>query len=138
MNKRNIKKLKKQIQGYEQDKIYIMEKVRYNVDILKFIDKQLLKDITFMTIIISAANGMALKYASRELKDNKEIVINAIRKSDGFAFKYASRRLRADEDVVVEAIKRWRGPLKYASKDLKNKYNKKIDDYYKKYGHNNW
>ena len=109
-----------------------MKKAKYNIDILKYADKQLLSDTEFMPKIIEI-NGLAIQYANTDLRDDKDLVLRAIHTSAGFALKYASKRLRADEEIIIEAIKRYRGPLKYASKELRDKYNKIIDDYYKKH-----
>jgi len=58
---------------------------------------------------VAVANDpMALRYASDELRDDKEVVLAAIRraapKHRGEVFVLASERLRQDVDLVVESI----------------------------------
>lgn len=114
-----------------KDKELILTGIGYP-KILKFIDNSLFEDREFMKQLISE-NGFALQYMTKELKDDKEIVLIALRESAGFALKYASKRLQADREVVYQAVKKYRKPLEYASQELQDEINKKIDDYYSKY-----
>ena len=53
--------------------------------------------------------GFALKYASDELRGDREVVLAAVQQ-DGFALKYASDELRGDREVVLAALtdgERW-------------------------------
>ena len=67
-------------------------------------------------------NGWALEFASDELKNDREVVLEAVKEkgSAGFALEYASEELKNDRKVVLEAIKEYGGALKYASDELKN------------------
>jgi hypothetical protein len=47
--------------------------------------------------------GLALKYASDELRGDREVVMAAV-KQDGLALKYASDELRGDREVVLAAV----------------------------------
>lgn len=49
--------------------------------------------------------GWIFKYASEELKDNKEVVLEAVR-NNCFDLRYASERLRDNEEVVLTAVKK--------------------------------
>ena len=63
----------------------------------------------------------SLKYASKRLRDNEEIVRLAIKRSYD-ALKYASKRLRDNEEIVRLAIEESYGlALCYASPRLKYK-----------------
>ena len=64
-------------------------------------------------------NGDALDYASDELKDNKEVVLEAIRQY-GDALEYTSERLQDNKEVVLIASKQNGLSLKYASKILQD------------------
>lgn len=48
-------------------------------------------------------NGLALYYASDELRNDKEVVLVAVG-NDGWALRYASKELRNDKEVVLEAV----------------------------------
>lgn len=51
---------------------------------------------------------MVLKYADKELQNEKEIVLAAV-KSGGWAYFYASEEMQKDRDVALEAVKQnWR------------------------------
>jgi hypothetical protein len=49
-------------------------------------------------------DGSTLEYASKELKADREIVMEAVQ-SHGWALQYASDELRADREIVMAAIK---------------------------------
>ena len=50
-----------------------------------------------------AANGRALRYASEQLKGDREIVSKAIAQT-GWALRYASEELRSDTDMAALAM----------------------------------
>lgn len=135
MNKKLTKREKKLIELTEENprnKQEILQNMQASIKIFEYIDKELFKDITFVEQVISI-NGLALQYMPERIKNNKELVLKAINTSAGFALKYASKELQADRDVVKESIKRWRSPLKYASIELQKEFNKNINDYYQKH-----
>ncbi len=61
--------------------------------------------------------GRSLKYASDELKSDKEVVLVAVRQY-GDALEYASKELQGDKEVVLAGLV-LHGTMKYASKYLK-------------------
>ena len=124
--------LLKTIRGKTGNREFILNFVRYEPKIIKYIDKDLIKDIDFVKQLVEI-NGFTLQYFPTDLRNDKELVVIALKHSDGFALKYASEELQADREVVKEAIKKWRAPLNYASKELQDEFNKIIDDYYKKH-----
>jgi hypothetical protein len=69
--------------------------------------------------IVKQNGWWTLRYASDDLKNNREIVLEAI-KQNGLALEYASESFRNDKDVVLEAIKKCYHALCYASDDLKD------------------
>lgn len=64
-------------------------------------------------------NGCSLQYASDELKDDYEIVLEACRR-EGYNLKYASERLRTNENIVLFASRNDGWALQYASEILKD------------------
>ena len=53
-------------------------------------------------------NGDALKYASDELKGDRDVVLAAVTQN-GHALKYASDELKGDKDVVLAALQHVKG-----------------------------
>ena len=45
-----------------------------------------------------------MHYASNELKNSKEIVLEAV-KQNGFAIEYASYEFKNSKEIVLEAVK---------------------------------
>ncbi len=70
-------------------------------------------------IVLAAVtkDGMALQYASTELKNNKEVVLTAV-KNDGRALKFAKTKLQNDKDVVLAAVKQNSYAFRFASEEL--------------------
>ena len=115
-----------------KNKELILKNMQYNLQILEYIDEDLFEDTEFVKKVL-LENGMALQYMPQEIQNNKELVIIALNNSAGFALKFASEELRADKEVVKEAIKQWKSPLKYASYELQEELNKEIEQAKQKY-----
>jgi hypothetical protein len=60
-----------------------------------------------------------LRYASAELKNDREIVMAAL-KEDSYAFVSASEELKNDKEVVLAALKNRGDVMRYISEALKN------------------
>ena len=131
---KNLVKLKriKEIEENSKDKEYILNLVQEDIDLLEFVDKELLSDKSFMISVINL-NGLALKYASDELKDDEDFVKVALQNSAGFALKYASKRLREDRNIVYEAINKYKAPLKYTSEEIRRKLTEHINEFNRKH-----
>lgn len=69
-------------------------------------------------------SGASLKYASEELRNDKEVVLEAVRQKGDYwtecALEYASEGLKNDKEVVIEAVKKNGGALEYASEKLRD------------------
>ncbi len=63
--------------------------------------------------------GGALRYASDEIRSDKEFFLAAVRHSD-LALQYASKELRSDKEVVLEAVRHSNLALGYASGKLRD------------------
>jgi hypothetical protein len=63
--------------------------------------------------------GKDLRYASKELQDDREVVLEAV-KQYGKALKFASPRLKADREIVTTAILRYASTMAFASDSLKH------------------
>ena len=64
-------------------------------------------------------DGLALQFASGELRNNIKVVLEAVKK-DGLALQFASDELRNDEEVVLEAVIKDGLALQFASGELRN------------------
>ena len=118
-----------------KDKELILKNMQYNLQILDYLDQDLFKDIEFVKKVLFE-NGMSLEFMTPEIQNDKELVIIALNNSAGFALKFASEELRADREVVKEAVKQWKAPIKYASKELQEEFNHKLEEYHQK--HKRW
>ena len=63
--------------------------------------------------------GNNLKFASIDLKNDKEIVLAAVIQN-GNALQFASIYCRSNKEIVLQAVKQDKHALKYAIKNLKN------------------
>lgn len=63
--------------------------------------------------------GNALRYASDELRNDKDIVSLAV-SNRGYALKWASEAMRADEDVVIAATTTDPSAIRFASQEIQN------------------
>ena len=50
-------------------------------------------------------NGFALNFASNELKNDEDCVIEAV-SQNGLSLKYASKELKNNKIIILEAVKR--------------------------------
>jgi hypothetical protein len=64
-------------------------------------------------------DGFALRFASEELKADREIVLAAVQ-NYGAALRYASDEVKADRDIVLDAVQNNRYALRHASEELKD------------------
>ena len=64
-------------------------------------------------------NGRALKYASDELRSDREVVMSAV-SCDAWALEFASDELRNDRKVVLVALKNDKKVIEWASNELQN------------------
>ena len=101
-----------------------------------------LEDLKSGVVLLAVLeNGLALQYASRRLRRDREICVSAVRgngmalryvhdsalrdarecvlaavESDGSALAFASHRLRADRGIVLAAARNSYGALRHASR----------------------
>ena len=131
---KNLRKLEKikEMELHSKDKEYILKIVQEDIDLLEFVDKELLSDKSFMMGVIKV-NGLALKYASDELKNDEYFVKLALQNSAGFALKYASKRLREDREIVIESIKNYKGPLQYTNEEIRRELTEHINEFNRKH-----
>ena len=66
--------------------------------------------------------GAALRFAPRELRNDKEVVLEAVR-ADGTSLQYASQDLQGDRSVVLEAVIKSGLALEFASVSLRSDFN---------------
>ena len=82
-----------------------------------------MKIITDKNEALSAVrqDGRALKFASDELRNDREVVLRAVVKNKyKWALQYASEELRNDREFFLDAVKRSPYALEYASEELRN------------------
>ena len=84
---------------------------------LRYASEELKNDREVVLQVVKQDGG-ALRYASEELKNDREVVLAAV-KQNGWALMYASEELKNDREVVLDVVKRAGYVLKYASEELK-------------------
>ena len=88
-------------------------------------DGLLLKDLGIArkdNRVVTAAvrqNGLALRFASPELRADEGIVVTAVSKN-GMALKYAAKEFRSDRAMVLEAVQSASESLQYANEVLRS------------------
>ena len=89
-----------------------------------YIDPKYFDNKEFMLEAIKneTSQSVSIQYASKRLRDDKDIVLSSVRKKGFYAIPYASKRLRDDKDVILTAIKSSARAFIYASKRLKDDY----------------
>lgn len=116
-DKSTIDELKKLVDEKEQ----LLEAIGYNAHsatTLKFASEELRNDKDFVLKAIRR-NEYALRYASERLRDNKDFILEAVKQS-GFNLKYASERLKHDKEIILTAVKKNSYALEYAPKRLRD------------------
>lgn len=95
-------------------------------NIMKHISDDNSNDKEIMTLAVQGTPEL-IEYASENLKDDKELVINAINScpiedciNDGLGIRFISERLKNDKDIILSAVKKDGLELEYSSPDLKD------------------
>jgi len=73
----------------------------------------------FQSLAAVKKDGCALEYASDELRNNPEFMLDAV-KQNGWALQYASYALKGNPEIVMAAVKDRSRALRYASAALKD------------------
>ena len=71
------------------------------------------RGMVWSTMATVHQNGVALEYASEELRTDREVVLAAVHQN-GVALEYASQELRTDREVVLAAVRQNGLAFKYA------------------------
>jgi hypothetical protein len=95
-----------------------------NTKSIKYASKEILNDKVFFLDIIKQYRGKyynILKYLSDDLKDDEELIYELLSvKTYTFEFKYISDRLKNNYDFILKVIKKNSDILEYVSKEFKN------------------
>jgi len=105
------------------DKEVVMKAVRQHGDMLPECEFQDWDSLPSLP----RPDGGALGLASKELRNDKEVVLEAV-KTNWPALEFASDELRADRDVVLAAVKQDGRALEYASDELKSELKKEANN----------
>jgi hypothetical protein len=70
-------------------------------------------------------NGLNLRYASIDLQNNYDIVLDAV-KQNGMAYNFASNELKLNEEIALEAIRRNRNIISNVPSEITS--NKSISE----------
>ena len=96
----------------------LLSSASINGEILKFASDEIKKN---KEIVITSVkqNGLMLEFADNDLKNDKEVVLIAVQ-NQGIALQYASDNLKNDRETVLIAVQSRGDALRYASDELKN------------------
>jgi hypothetical protein len=97
----------------------VLEAVSQDGSALKFASPNLQANVDIVMAAVRK-NWRALRYASSNLQDDRDVVTAAVLQHKGLAMKYASPELRANEDMVLFAIGVSPVAFKFAADKLKN------------------
>ena len=98
---------------FAADAELIWEAVERNGMALEYASAELRGDRDLVSAAV-AQRGVALKFASYELRGDADIVMQAVWQ-DGFALEYARSAMRASRDIVVAAVSTHWQALEFAS-----------------------
>ena len=94
--------------------------IKYSCLAVEYASKRL-KDDKDIALIAVRGNGMNLENVSPRLQDDKEITKEAM-KSMGLALEYASNRMKNDPEIVLEACKNDPYAFIYAGNKIKEQF----------------
>jgi hypothetical protein len=98
--------------------IYLTRKIYFFVFSTRIGTDKKITDKGKLMAEINEKNIQALKYASKSLKSDREVVLAAV-VQNGKALQYASDSFESDREVVLAAVNQYGEALRYASKDLR-------------------
>jgi hypothetical protein len=100
-----------------------LEKLRSNPEVLTGFPRYIWENRKFMLEAVKL-NGKTLRKS--HFCGDLEIVMEAV-KHDGLALQYASYDLKDNKDIVLEAVKQNPEAIKFASKDIRKKLKKALE-----------
>lgn len=107
---------------WQQDQEYILTRIQHRgLGILKQLDASMTADKKFMSQAV-ICNGLALQYASEELRGDIDVVQLAVNEN-GEALQYASLDLKENPIIVRHATDQTMAALAYASPKLQSDRN---------------
>lgn len=113
--------LRKTLEENKNDKEFWKSIVNGDYALLKYASDEIRADKDIALIAVSYGRGYALEYFNKSLKDDKDIVMMAI-EDVGYPLRHASDRLKDDEEVVMQAVKVSPTALAYASQRFQDDY----------------
>jgi serine/threonine protein kinase len=115
-NEENVQISKNQIDWSKKESV--LKVLKNKGEYLKYASKDLQNDPDIVMEAVKCFGG-ALEFASKNLQNDKKIVLEAV-KNHGGSLLYASKNLKSQKVIVLEAVKSDGRSLIYASKDLQN------------------
>lgn len=111
---------------FQNDKVFIIEAIKHNANVLKYLDPKYYNDKDIIMTSIENKKIDILKFVSSRLTNDRDFMFFAI-KHNFHALQYASKELQNDKTLVLEAIhgedereKDYQSIFKYASLKLKD------------------
>lgn len=118
MAQHNLKALDRLPDDVKEDPFLFSKITAVNGLALKYGHREKVRAVEEVVLFAVEQNGLALQYASDELKKNEEIVTIAV-KQNGLALQHADEGLKADEGIVRLALEQNGLALRYADDGLR-------------------
>jgi hypothetical protein len=101
---------------------FMLVQIEDNPSNFKYASSELKNNKEVVLKLVNSYYGSIIEHASDELKNDCEIVLAAIksRGDHGYSLQYASDKLKNDPEIVLEAVRKYGLALQYASDELKN------------------
>lgn len=107
----------------KQNEDFNIEAIKHNKSVINYVLDEFKNNREFMLkLIIETKLGSLIEYSSKEIRDDREIVIQAVSCPIQYgkgAYQYISERLRKDKELFLLALKHDDVILEYASKEIK-------------------
>mmetsp|Transcript_115975 Transcript_115975/g.368887 ORF Transcript_115975/g.368887 Transcript_115975/m.368887 type:complete len:451 (+) Transcript_115975:80-1432(+) len=100
-----------------QDRSFIKKALDKNWKVLKYADKELRAEKEIVLVAVKAG-GFAIMFASEELQADREVALEAARQN-WQVFQQLSRKLRADKEIADAAVRQDWHVIKLFAKELK-------------------
>ncbi|EFC47851.1 predicted protein [Naegleria gruberi] len=108
---------------FKKEKSMVLKVVSRNVKTLSYLSNQFKKDRDVIMEAINKNAYKTLEIISPfalKLMDDKDLILMAINRGEPFALRFASKRLKNDKQVVMAAIQQTGSALSEASTELQN------------------
>ncbi|HZJ89646.1 MAG TPA: DUF4116 domain-containing protein [Bacilli bacterium] len=103
----------------QNDRAFVLKALQRNPEVYSYLNEVFQDDKEITLLAVSFPGNQSLRYASKRLRDDEEVVLCAIENTN-FAFSAVSDRLKNEAHIALLAVKKWPRNLQYASFALRD------------------